>query len=115
MFLMARLRAASLRSAPRRCQWLLYALVGLSGGLAAPGCELSEPGKSEAGNAQGPSHRPQSLALTPEQERELGRQAYAQVLREFRGRVLPGDRPEVNTVRHITARVVRAAAIRPLQ
>jgi predicted Zn-dependent protease len=105
---MARLWASVQGSAPRR--WLLSALMCLLGSLAASGCELPE-----AGDAQGPGHRSQPLALTPEQELELGRRAYAEVLGKYRGKILPADRPEVKRVRHIAARIVRAAGIRPLQ
>jgi predicted Zn-dependent protease len=54
------------------------------------------------------------LALTPDQELELGRQAYQEVLRQARGHILPADRQEVKRVRHICARIVRAAGIKPL-
>jgi len=77
------------------------------GSLAAAGCELPD--------AEGPGHRPQPLALSAEQELELGRRAYAQVLTKYRGQILPADRAEVKRVRQVAARIVRAAGIRPLQ
>jgi len=80
-------------------------------GLAPLGCGFPE-GVEEG---EGPGHRAQPLSLTPDQERELGERAYAQVLREYRGRILSPDRPEVKRVRQITARIIRAAGIRPLQ
>jgi predicted Zn-dependent protease len=55
--------------------------------------------------------------LSGEQELELGRQAYAQVLSKYRyrGQILPANRDEVKQVRQVVARIVRAAGIRPLQ
>ena len=91
---------------------LLNALMGLAVGLTACGCEMPLP---EASSGQGPGHRAQPLALDPEQELELGREAYREVLSQYRGRILPASRPEAQRVHDITARIVRAAGIRPLQ
>jgi predicted Zn-dependent protease len=46
---------------------------------------------------------------------EVGKKAYREILRKYRGRILPADRPEVQRARQVTARVVRAAGIEPLQ
>jgi predicted Zn-dependent protease len=57
------------------------------------------------------------LALSPQQELELGRQAYREVLsrpREF-GPVVPADRPECQRVRAVAQRIINAAGIEPLQ
>jgi predicted Zn-dependent protease len=78
------------------------------------GCDVGVPGEN-GGGGQGPGHRPQHLALRPDQELELGEQAYRQVLSESRGRVLPSDDPRVQKVRAIARRIVRAAGIEPLQ
>jgi predicted Zn-dependent protease len=67
------------------------------------------------GNHAGPGYRPQSLALSPEQELELGREAYAQFLQRADDRVLPNDRPEVKRVQQVLDRLIRASEIRPLQ
>jgi predicted Zn-dependent protease len=64
---------------------------------------------------QGPGHRPQSLVLTPDQEIELGRRAYLQVLSEMRERILPADAPQTIQARRVCARLVKAAGIEPLQ
>jgi hypothetical protein len=93
------------------CRVLLIWLT-LSGSISSLGCELSEP---EANKGQGPGHRAQELALPPEQELELGRQAYRQVLAEARGRILSADQAEVKRVRSVAARIVRAVGIEPLQ
>lgn len=106
---MTRLRTSLVGRASWRCHRLLCAIVCVVSGLAGPGCEMPEPG-----GGQGPGHRAQQLALTPEQEHALGRRAYAEVLREFQGRILPGNRPEVRRVHQVTARIVRAATIEPL-
>jgi predicted Zn-dependent protease len=96
-----------LLSAPGAWLPLLIGLVLLAGAS----CEMELP--SEPG--EGPGHRAQQLGLRPEQELELGEQAYHQVLRESRGRILPADDPRVQRVRSITRRIVQAAGIRPLQ
>src|SRR5262249_18850225 len=55
--------------------------------------------------------------LSPQQELELGRKAYREILshpREY-GHVVPADRPECQRVRGIAERIIHAAAIEPLQ
>jgi predicted Zn-dependent protease len=82
--------------------------------LVTAGCEFPNGGGPQG---QGPGHRPQMLALSPQQELELGRRAYREVLshpEEF-GRALPVDSPEVQRVRAVTRRIIRAAEIEPLQ
>jgi predicted Zn-dependent protease len=69
----------------------------------------------EEGRGEGPGHRRQRLGLRPDEELALGEQAYQQVLRESRRRILPGDDPQVRHVRKIASRIVRAAGIEPLQ
>jgi metalloendopeptidase OMA1, mitochondrial len=87
----------------------LLAIVAIVAAVSTcGGCALEEEG-------EGPGHRPQQLALTPDQELELGREAYRQVLAEARGRILPADHPEVQRCRQVGRRIVRAAGIEPLQ
>src|SRR5688572_13905206 len=62
----------------------------LSAALVA-GCGGYTP---EPANRDGPGGRGQQLGLSPEDELELGRQAYRQALGEYRGRVLSPDSPE---------------------
>jgi predicted Zn-dependent protease len=103
-------RASILFRLSRLRAWLPL-LLGALAVLASAGCEMglaNEPG-------EGPGHRAQQLSLRPEEELALGQQAYHQVLRESRGRVLPADDPSVQRVRGIAKRIVRAAGIRPLQ
>jgi predicted Zn-dependent protease len=66
---------------------------------------------------EGPAHRAQQLALSPQQELALGRQAYQEVLSNpgKYGRVIPADRPECQRVRGIAKRIIQAAGIEPLQ
>jgi predicted Zn-dependent protease len=103
------------KRAPRFSRPVEWVAIGLClvVGLAGPGCEF--PNVPAGG--EGPGHRPQELALSPRQELELGRQAYREVLSNPQkyGRVLPVDRPEVQRVRDVARRVVRAAGIEPLQ
>jgi predicted Zn-dependent protease len=82
--------------------------------VAVFGCEKVGP-PSSAG--AGPGHREQSLALTPQQELVLGRQAFREVLNdpEHFGRPLPDDSPEAEQVRQVTRRIIDAAGIEPLQ
>jgi predicted Zn-dependent protease len=64
---------------------------------------------------EGPGHRGQELALTPEQELEVGRRAYREILSQYRGRILSADSNEVGRSRQVTARVVKAVGIEPLR
>jgi predicted Zn-dependent protease len=66
-------------------------------------------------SGEGPGGREQPLALTPQQELEIGRRAYREVLQEYHDHILPADDPESVRVRHIAGRLVRAAGIEPLQ
>src|SRR5438105_3363030 len=84
-------------------------LVSLIVGLATCGCGV--PG----GNQEGPGHRSQRLELSPEDELELGRKAYQQVLQAAEGRILSADEPEVQRVRAVLERLVKASKIEPLQ
>jgi predicted Zn-dependent protease len=67
------------------------------------------------GAGEGPGHRSQRLALSPQQELDLGRQAYREILAKYRGRILPANDRRVQRSRQVTARVVKAAGIEPLQ
>jgi predicted Zn-dependent protease len=69
------------------------------------------------GTNTGPGHRKQALALTPEQELSLGRQAYREVLDRARddGTLLPPSDSRVKRVRRVGMRIKQAAYIRPLQ
>jgi predicted Zn-dependent protease len=86
----------------------------LFAGLAGLGCD--SPGGA-VGGGEGPGHRAQELALSPQQELELGRQAYREVLSNPTkyGRVVSADRPECQRVRGIAERIIHAAGIEPLQ
>ncbi len=81
----------------------LAVALGLAAGLGT-GCAYPE--------GEGPGHRTQHLVLTPEQEYSLGEQAYRQILSKFR---VVKDGPEVERVRRVGERIVRAAEIEPLQ
>ncbi len=74
---------------------------------ASVGCTLKGGPEGE-----GPGRRPQMLALTPEQELELGREAYREILAQ--ADVLPTDHPAVDRVRRVGSRLVAATRIRPL-
>ena len=77
----------------------------LIGPIAASGCA---PGLSEG---EGPGHRTQALALTPEQELSLGTKAYHEVL--SKSHVVNG--PQAQRISQIGSRIAKAAEIKPLQ
>jgi len=81
-------------------------VASLASGFAASGCQVELPGGGK---------RQAQLALSPEQELQLGRKAYQEILDKYRGHIVPADRPEVKQVRQIMARIIRAAGIEPLQ
>jgi predicted Zn-dependent protease len=98
---------------PPVCSIALFC-ISLSAGLTSFGCEF-QGGPVAPG--EGPGHRAQELALSPQQELALGRQAYKEVLsnpREY-GPVIPADRPECQRVRAVTQRIIHAAGIEPLR
>lgn len=99
-----------------RSPWWGIVLVSLA--LAAGGGGLGcEPAQQPSGSGEGPGHRAQALALSPQQELELGRQAYREILSNPReaGHVVPADRPECQRVRGVAQRIIRASEIEPLQ
>ena len=85
---------------PQAIVVLLVALI-----LPAVGCDAEPQG-------EGPGHRKQKLALTPEQELELGRKAYREILGE--SKVLPQDSPQVRRVTKVGERIAGTVKIEPL-
>jgi predicted Zn-dependent protease len=75
--------------------------------LALAGC-----GQPPNPQGQGPGHREQELALSPEQELELGRKAYREILSE--AKALPHDSKEVQRVTHVGKRIAETVKIEPL-
>ena len=69
------------------------------------GCDLGPQG-------EGPGHRAQELALTPEQELQLGRKAYREILAQ--SQVLPHGSKEVKRVTHVGERIAETVKIEPL-
>src|SRR3954462_6622438 len=67
-------------------------------------------GCSPAG--EGPGHRPQALALRPQQELKIGRQAYAELLSEA---PILRSGPEYDQVQRVSQRIAGAVQIEPLQ
>jgi predicted Zn-dependent protease len=78
--------------------------LGLLGGL--PSCGCSPP------NREGPGHRAQTLALTPEQELSLGEQAYQEVLSKAH---VVRSGAAVERVGEVGRRIARASEIESLQ
>jgi metalloendopeptidase OMA1, mitochondrial len=83
--------------------------------LVAGGCDFApDAGPGYGSGGSGPGHRPQRLALSPQEELEVGRQAYREVLSEMRGNILPADSPEVQRSRTVASRIAKTTRIRPL-
>jgi predicted Zn-dependent protease len=55
------------------------------------------------------------VALSPEEELEVGRQAYREVLEKFQGRILPKDAPQSARVRRVADRIIQATKNKLLQ
>ena len=82
-------------------QRLMQILVALVIGVIAMGLFAAR------GCQRGPFGRRQVVALSPEQEKALGIQAYNEVLHD--ARVVPEDTAEVRDVEDVTRRLVKAA------
>ena len=61
---------------------------------------------------EGPGHRPQALALRPEQELKVGRAAYAELLSEA---PILRSGPDFDQVQRVSRRIAEAVEIEPLQ
>jgi predicted Zn-dependent protease len=98
-------------SSMSRFSVLVYFSAVLAVGLSLSGCQYP----SEEG--EGPGHREQRLALSPQQELQLGRQAFQEVLNNPQkyGKVLPADSPQTERVRKVAQRIIKASEIEPLQ
>jgi predicted Zn-dependent protease len=101
------------RSAPQAAlgKWLLILALTVSSGVAAAGCA---PPSTGPGKGAGPGGRAQVLALTPEQEREVGEEAYHEILSKRKADVVSGG-PDVERVRRVGQKIAKAAEIEPLQ
>jgi predicted Zn-dependent protease len=97
-----------------RCTRAVVCVVFVA--VAGSGCGSNEGPLSERGG-EGPGHRAQELALNPQQELQLGRQAYREILSnpDKFGEVLPSDAPETQRVRDVAQRIIAAAGIEPLE
>jgi predicted Zn-dependent protease len=86
-------------------------LRGMAIGIVClAGCEFGgeRPG-------EGPGHREQPLALSPQEELATGREAYQEVLEKFRDRIVPANHPDTRRAKGVVDRLARAAQIEPLQ
>jgi predicted Zn-dependent protease len=79
------------------------------------GCGFPFGEDEAARRGEGPGGREQPLALSPTEELQVGRQAYRDVLQEYRDRVLPENHPDVRRVKRVVDRLAAAAKIEPLQ
>jgi predicted Zn-dependent protease len=82
----------------------VVALICVLGPLTA--CSVDQQGEGE-----GPGHRQQALALTPQQELEIGRQAYRQILSKSK---VVRSGAQVDMVRRVGERIAAVVAIKPL-
>ena len=99
--------APIIRRSGRGSLTVLLALV-LAG---AAGCQPAGESPGQA-DGKGPGRRAQTLALTPNQELALGRQAFREL--KSKKRVLPPG-PELEQLRRVGRRITQAAEIEPLQ
>jgi predicted Zn-dependent protease len=76
------------------------------------GCQFSEEQPGQRG--EGPGHREQPLALSPQEELRVGREAYGEVLDEYRNRIVPQNHPDTQRVKRIVSRLGKSAEIEPL-
>jgi predicted Zn-dependent protease len=91
---------------PRRhVGWLLIVALTAASSAALPGCQQ---------RGEGPGHRYQPLALSPQEELALGTQAYNEFKYKYRNRIV-SQGPEVERVQRVAKRIAQAATIRPLQ
>src|SRR5476651_2207201 len=72
--------------------------------IAVSGCLDVQEGR-------GPGHRAQPLALSPQEELELGRECYQEILRGAR---VVQRGPQVDQVRRVSQRIAQAVQIEPL-
>ena len=86
-----------LRALPRAAAILFISLV-------AAGCSVEPQG-------EGPGHRRQALALSPEQELQIGRETYQQILSKAR---VVRSGPQVEQVHAVGQRIAAGVAIEPL-
>ncbi len=91
-------------------RWLAIALVALAGCQPPAGDQ-----ESRRGSGRGPGGREQPLALSPREELATGRQAYREVLDEFRGHIVPESHPDTVRAKRVVARLIKATEIEPLQ
>jgi predicted Zn-dependent protease len=100
---------------PHPPRWRLAALCFFTtvAVLVGLGCGGAEP----PGQGEGPGHRQQTLALSPQQELELGRRSFREVLADpgKYGRRLPEDNPAARRIRDVTGRLIKAYEIKPLR
>ncbi len=105
------------RQAPARhpSGWAAILLgASLLGALACSGGGGGGNPGPPGGAGEGPGHRPQELALSPQDELALGEKAYREVLEEAQGGVLPANSTQTERVRRVADKILKAAHIRPL-
>jgi len=89
----------------RRASWTVYRRYSVKLVVAGALAGCSPEG-------EGPGHRPQALALRPQQELQVGRKAYAELLSE--APVLRSGR-DFDQVQRVSRRIAEAVQIEPLQ
>jgi predicted Zn-dependent protease len=94
-------------------QALLCGLAALA--VQAGGCGLPPPDVAFGAGGEGPGHRQQKLALSPEEEWQVGTEAYQKVLGQYRDRLVPGNSPAAVRTRNVLRKLVQAVQIEPLQ
>jgi metalloendopeptidase OMA1, mitochondrial len=88
---------------------LVVLWLGLATGLTVTGCA---PPSTDQRRGPGPGGRAQVLALSPQEELDLGARAYREILSKSK---VVADGPEVERVRRVGKKIAHAAEIEPLQ
>ena len=82
-----------------------FGLYGFVLVAAVSGCS------NQPQSGEGPGHREQSLALSPQQELEIGREAYGEIQRKAR---VVRSGPEIERVRNVGERIAAIVEVEPL-
>lgn len=93
-------------------RWLLILSLTFASGFIAAGCG-PQPQSTGRAKGAGPGGREQTLALSPAQEEEVGKEAYREIL--SKSQVEPNGHPDVERVRRVGYKIKTAAEIEPLQ
>lgn len=102
---MSNIRSRTRSTGRRFIEFARLAVALFSITFLCVGCDIQPRG-------EGPGKRPQVLALAPQQELEIGRQAFGEIRKKAK---TIDDGPEIELVRRVSKRIAKAVEIKPLQ